>query len=512
MLGKEIAKLEKEQEKVQADKEKQKVLISDLKSAHQEDLMRNLRKELAQVEQSHIEQKSLAQHKRSRLEEIEKKVAEEIAAREKLEVELKDKMALYNRKSKEATTSNTLFDTIDAEFNKMVESLSNASQHFNEIQLTFLQQKNYLESQQRELSYKLQQRDEIIVQQEKHSEQLSHDMIELGQIEISLQNLDHELHNHYAQKKDKETDLSSIEHQYYNARNTISELENKVKKISKEQQNSQYLVNQLKEEYSNLKFTISSVSERLHIEFAVRLEDVLGSVELIPGANIEEMQSKVDRKRNRIENFGEINPMAIEAYQEMDERYKTIDDQRNDIVEAKNSLLQTIEEIEITATEKFLSAFEQARLNFIDVFRSLFTEDDNCDLILEDPEKPLDSKIRIIAKPKGKRPKSLSQLSGGEKTLTATALLFSLYLLKPAPFCIFDEVDAPLDDANIQKFNKIIKKFSKDSQFIIVTHNKSTMAAVDIIYGVYMEETGVSSLSQVDFRSFEHQEFLSTLN
>jgi chromosome segregation protein len=146
------------------------------------------------------------------------------------------------------------------------------------------------------------------------------------------------------------------------------------------------------------------------------------------------------------------------------------------------------------------------------VFRSLFTEDDNCDLILEDPSQPLESKIRIIAKPKGKRPKSLSQLSGGEKTLTATALLFALYLLKPAPFCIFDEVDAPLDDANILKFNKIVKKFSQESQFIIVTHNKSTMAAVDVIYGVYMEEMGVSSLSPVDFRSFQHQEFLETLN
>jgi chromosome segregation protein len=106
--------------------------------------------------------------------------------------------------------------------------------------------------------------------------------------------------------------------------------------------------------------------------------------------------------------------------------------------------------------------------------------------------------------PKGKRPQTISQLSGGEKTLTATALLFALYLLKPAPFCIFDEVDAPLDDANIEKFNKIIKKFSKDSQFIIVTHNKLTMAAVDTIYGVYMAEQGVSGVSPVDFRDFEH--------
>ena len=152
-----------------------------------------------------------------------------------------------------------------------------------------------------------------------------------------------------------------------------------------------------------------------------------------------------------------------------------------------------------------MEAFEKVRTYFIDVFQSLFSEGDMCDLILTDLDKPLDSPINITAKPKGKRPQSISQLSGGEKTLTATALLFALYLLKPAPFCVFDEVDAPLDDANIAKFNNIVKKFSKDSQFIVVTHNKQTMAAVDVIYGVHMQEMGVSSVTAVDFRALSHE-------
>ena len=184
----------------------------------------------------------------------------------------------------------------------------------------------------------------------------------------------------------------------------------------------------------------------------------------------------------------------------------------SDVVKAKEDLMQTIKEIEETATAQFLESFDKARLYFIDVFRSLFTEDDNCDLILTDPNDPLESDIEIVAKPKGKRPQTISQLSGGEKTLTATAMLFALYLLKPAPFCIFDEVDAPLDDSNIEKFNRIIKKFSKDSQFIIVTHNKATMAAVDTIYGVYMREQGVSGVSHVDFRNYEHHSFLESSN
>jgi len=132
--------------------------------------------------------------------------------------------------------------------------------------------------------------------------------------------------------------------------------------------------------------------------------------------------------------------------------------------------------------------------------RSLFTEQDDCDLTLVDPDNPLASKIETIAKPKSKRPLTINQVSGGEKTLTATSLLFSIYLLKPAPFCIFDEVDAPLDDATIDKFNTIIQKFSQESQFIIVTHNKRTMASKDIIYGITMIESGVSRVVPVDLR------------
>ncbi len=145
-------------------------------------------------------------------------------------------------------------------------------------------------------------------------------------------------------------------------------------------------------------------------------------------------------------------------------------------------------------------AFTTVRENFIKVFRSLFNEEDSCDIVLSDPNNPLESDIDIVARPKGKRPLSINQLSGGEKTLTSTALLFSLYLLKPAPFCIFDEVDAPLDDTNIDKFNNIIREFSNQSQFIVVSHNKRTIASTDIIYGVTMVEQGVSRVVAVDLR------------
>jgi chromosome segregation protein len=185
----------------------------------------------------------------------------------------------------------------------------------------------------------------------------------------------------------------------------------------------------------------------------------------------------------------------------MKSRYDFIVEQKQDLVNAKDGLLATILEVENTANAKFRETFEMVRANFVKVFKALFTEDDNADLRLTDEINVADSNIEIYAQPKGKRPSTLTQLSGGEKTLTSTAFLFAIYLIKPAPFCILDEVDAPLDDANVGKFTNMIRKFSNNSQFIIVTHNKQTMAAVDVIYGVTMQEPGVSRLVPVDFRS-----------
>ena len=167
-------------------------------------------------------------------------------------------------------------------------------------------------------------------------------------------------------------------------------------------------------------------------------------------------------------------------------------------------MLLTIQEVEATANQQFLNTFNQVRENFQKVFKALFTEEDTADMVLSDPENLAETGIDIVAKPKGKRPSSIGLLSGGEKTLTATALLFAIYLIKPAPFCILDEVDAPLDDANVgkvSKFTNMIRQFSENSQFIIVTHNKQTMNAVDVIYGVTMQEAGVSKLVPVDFRN-----------
>lgn len=209
---------------------------------------------------------------------------------------------------------------------------------------------------------------------------------------------------------------------------------------------------------------------------------------------------KTERIKKQLNEFGSINSMTMEVYQEMNERYSFVKTQKADLLDAKISSMQTIKEIEDMPCKKFMSAFTTVREHFIHVFRSLFNDEDSCDLVLTDPKNPFKSDIKILAMPKGKRPLSINQLSGGEKTLTATTLLFSLYLLKPTPFFIFDKVRTPLDDTTIDKFNNIIRKFSDKSQFIIVSHNKRTIASTDIIYGVTMIEQGVSKVVAVDIR------------
>ncbi|WP_116105443.1 chromosome segregation protein SMC [Lewinella sp. IMCC34191] len=391
----------------------------------------------------------------------------------------------------------------DANYQQLSEELSAASASYNQENIAFIQQQNRVQSLENELTFRQNRKKELLAQEVNNREQLKSLEKEARQFDQQEETLDTNLKRMRGEKEEYQATLNSAEKAYYEARSQINVLEDELRKDNRQRQDAQVRVNQLKDRFTDVRFKLNGVEERLKIEFDLSLEQ-LAAVEIEEWTGtVAELEMKVDRLRSRIGNYGEINPMAVEAYDEMRERHENITAQRDDIVSAKETLIKTIKEIEDTATVQFLDAFEQVRIYFIDVFRSLFTQDDNCDLILLDPENPLESNIEIVAKPKGKRPQTISQLSGGEKTLTATALLFALYLLKPAPFCIFDEVDAPLDDANIAKFNRIIKKFSKDSQFIIVTHNKLTMEAVDSIYGVYTTEQGGSGVVPVQFTELE---------
>ncbi len=196
--------------------------------------------------------------------------------------------------------------------------------------------------------------------------------------------------------------------------------------------------------------------------------------------------------RQKLEGIGPVNLDAIQEFEELEERHNFLDTQHNDLVKSKDELLQVIAKINETTKTMFVETFTQVRGFFHDNFRELFGAQAKADLMLIDEGDPLESGIEIIAKPPGKKLQTISLLSGGERSMTAVALLFSIYQVKPSPFCVLDELDAPLDETNIGRFLKMLDKFIDNSQFIIVTHNKRTMSRADVIYGVTMQEFGIS--------------------
>jgi chromosome segregation protein len=371
---------------------------------------------------------------------------------------------------------------------------------FNEGNINLTRQQSKIGTLEQELNFKKQQVFNLERQIAESTTQLSQAADQILANRQQLEDAEQLLVDLLRKREADERILNEADQAYYNHRNQIGEKESELRHKTKSREIVDQLLNEIKDKLNNLKLQLAGMKERLDVEFKINLDDIIDQ-ERENDISQEELQASVDRMKKRLENLGEVNPTAIEAYTEMKKRYEFILEQKNDLVTAKESLLQTIQEVEATANQQFLDTFNQVRDNFQKVFKALFTEDDTADMVLVDPANLAETGIDIVAKPKGKRPSSIGQLSGGEKTLTATALLFAIYLIKPAPFCILDEVDAPLDDANVGKFTNMIKQFSENSQFIIVTHNKQTMSAVDVIYGVTMQEAGVSKLVPVDFRS-----------
>jgi len=214
--------------------------------------------------------------------------------------------------------------------------------------------------------------------------------------------------------------------------------------------------------------------------------------------NISDMVFRVEKIKRSIDSIGPINWAVKDEYEEKSSRLNNLLEQKSDLIDAENNLKEAIKKIDNVAQKQFLDTYDKVKENFETMF-TVFFNGGKGSIELSDPSDPLNSDINIFAQPPGKRNNSLKMLSAGEKSLTAIALLFSIYQYKPSPFCILDEIDAPLDDINIKKFTDVIKDYSKTTQFIMVTHNKLTMESADCIYGVTAEKQGISKLMSIDF-------------
>ncbi len=303
--------------------------------------------------------------------------------------------------------------------------------------------------------------------------------------------------------------------QFYKEKDLLSE---KLKDI----QSAKFEITQhLKKEEEDLKLirgTLNKNREQAHqVELHVmRIQMEIGTIEdkfkkeynlsrdeantYCPETEIPE--SEIENLKRKVESLGMVNLAAPEEYNRLQERWNFLNTQQEDLLKAKEDLHQVINKVDATTKNSFRDVFEKIRGHFKEVFKNLF-EGGQADLLLTNENDILESGIDIVVQPPGKKLQNLSLLSGGEKALTAIALLFAFYLVKPSPFCVFDEVDAPLDDANLVRFIHLLKDFSSETQFSIITHNKKTMEVADVLYGITMEEFGVSKFISVKLRQEE---------
>jgi chromosome segregation protein len=305
-----------------------------------------------------------------------------------------------------------------------------------------------------------------------------------------------------------ETALSERQQELSAQRDALAALEEQLRGLHAEREQAMGVRGAVEIEKTRIESDLEHLRRNCEEEFHLPIEDLLIQVEDSEWQrdHAEVMQS-YEAMRERIESFGAINMRALEEYQELEERYQFLSSQRADIEQSIADTQKAIAEINRRSVEQFQDAFKHIRENFIEVFQILF-KGGQCDLRLLDEGDMLESGVDIVAQPPGKRLQNVLLLSGGEKALTALALLIAIFRYRPSPFCVLDEVDAPLDDANVIRFTELIVALSNETQFLLITHNKKTMEIAQTLYGVTMEEPGVSKIVSVDFRT--HEEALAS--
>ena len=384
------------------------------------------------------------------------------------------------------------------------------------------------EDRTQQLQEKQQELQEVGTQKARIQEQVQHQKKEFKQEKLSLKRLEEQVHL-LESKKDEQKDLKEKNEADYNQtvkdyeaiKETVTALEtdldrlkeeriqlevlNKQTEVSRNQaqhQLQEYLKQQSKVETKANRFelAIDQKLQYLSEEYELTFEAAIEKTELT--MSIEDASKTVRILKQQIEQMGAVNLMAIEEYDKVQERFEFLTIQQQDLLDAKKNLEDTITEMDTEVTSRFKQTFDAISSQFQQTFPRLFGGG-RATLELTDPTNLLETGIEIIAQPPGKKLQSLSLLSGGERAFTAIALLFAILEVKPVPFCLLDEVEAALDEANVARYGRYLKEFTKNTQFIVITHRRGTMEEADVLYGVTMQESGVSKLASVKFEDFD---------
>ncbi|UCD57145.1 MAG: chromosome segregation protein SMC, partial [Candidatus Hydrogenedentota bacterium] len=311
----------------------------------------------------------------------------------------------------------------------------------------------------------------------------------------------------FEQKRILDSEIEKIEEQKGVLSEKIQTLEDNLKR-------TRSLMQELTERHHRAEIALAQTEEKITFlkektvaEYRLSISEIAQEITIEDDFDPQVAEEEAQRLRNKIESMGPVNLIAIEEFEELQQRYNFLVQQEADLRKAKEALIGIVKKINETTQAMFMETFEQIRSHFHEIFRHLFGGG-RASVHLIDPSNPLESGIEINVHPPGKKAQSISLLSGGEKALTAIALLFAIFKTRPSPFCVLDEVDAALDDSNIVRFARLVKMFSNEVQFIIITHNKRTMELADVLYGVTMQESGVSQIVSVKLKKATAFEFL----
>jgi chromosome segregation protein len=427
---------------------------------------------------------------------------------EKREDNRKSTSTLLSRLEKELQESERTLQDMNSQLKSLEEKISNTSKVFSteeeifqqkektvkEIHVQLINASNHHQNLKADISRIKNEISESGQLQEKRKNEISEMEKELARIDEDSDMREKTLATICEDHGRIESEKSKIEQEYHEIKDKIFSLENQIKKYRKQHDSSLERTRHLELEIQENEMKSEAIRDRIKDEYN---EDISVGIPF-DGLVVEDSEQQIESLKYKIKQMGQVNPLAVSEFDRESERLEFFRKQYDDLKEAEKTLLETINKINITARKQFVETFQSIKENFERVFASFFVNGEGT-LKMEENTDPLESNIEILVRPKGKQMQTISLLSGGEKTLTAISLLFSIYLVKPSPFCILDEIDAPLDDVNIGRFTQALKDFSNETQFIVVTHNKRTMESADTLYGVTMEEEGLSKLVSVKF-------------
>lgn len=326
--------------------------------------------------------------------------------------------------------------------------------------------------------------------------------VEIEQLQVAIEAVKEQKGSLKADILESEKEKTELVQRLNGFRAQVASVEDQLKEIQQS-----IHAQELKEQ--QITFNEQGIRDRLAQTYKINIDELSAEVLAqdptqpqtaieLPPIGSEEFVAELDRLKKRCESFGSVNLVAIEEFEELKQRFEFLTKQQSDLIEAKESLHQTISKINRQTRQMFMDTFTKVSEEFRIYFRMLFGGGE-ANLVLLDPENVLESGIEIVARPPGKKLQNISLLSGGEKSLTAIALIFGVFKVRPSPFCILDEIDAALDESNVGRFSYLLKDFAKIAQFIVITHNKKTIASADVMYGITMQETGVSKIVSVKF-------------